>query len=124
VTTVTQRQQQQQQQWSPGGRRCGQWLLAAVIVLCGLLSVDIGLGVLHGCGRAIAADAFAPSSFKSHHRTVSSVDRRFVKVVSNTRHRLIAFIEQYKWFGLPFTVNTCLFLMCATDVYFYLMLYV
>ena len=34
------------------------------------------------------------------------------------------FIEQCKWFGLSSAVYSCLFLMCATDIYFYLMFYV
>jgi len=37
---------------------------------------------------------------------------------------VMKFIEQHKWFGLSSTVHSCLFLVSATDVYFYLMLYV
>jgi len=32
---------------------------------------------------------------------------------------VIEFTEQYKWFGLSSKVHSCLFLVCATDVYCY-----
>jgi len=31
---------------------------------------------------------------------------------------VIEFIKQCKWFGLSSTVHSCLFLVCAADVYF------
>jgi len=34
---------------------------------------------------------------------------------------VIEFIEQYKWLGLSSTVHSCLFIVCAADVYFYFM---
>jgi len=45
-------------------------------------------------------------------------------LLSLIRVFVIEFIDQYNWFGLSSTVHSCLFLMCATDEYFYLMFYV
>ena len=58
--------------------------------------------------------------------TITSLLASFYSVVlvSLIRVFVTEFIKQCKWFGLFSTVRNCLFPMCATDEYFYLMYYV
>ena len=48
----------------------------------------------------------------------------FVVLLSLTHVFVTEFIEQYKLFGLSSTSHSCLFLMCASGVYLYLLFYV